>query len=164
MFGHQLLIPIADVDRTEYMLILGANPAVSNGSLLSGAGLSSRIKTISKRGGKVVVIDPRYTETAAVATEHHFIKPGTDAYFLAAIVQRLLVTPRLRHLQQMVTGLGDLTNLINSLPLENIQSMTGISQEVVQNISDDLLRYDRAVCYGRVGVSTQRFEIGRAHV
>ena len=157
MFGHQMLIPIADVDRTEYMLILGANPAVSNGSLLSGAGLSSRIKNISKRGGKVVVIDPRYTETAVVATEHHFIKPGTDAYFLAAIVQRLLETPRLRHLEKMVSGLGELTNLINSLPLQNVQIITGISQEVVQNISDDLLRYDRAVCYGRVGVSTQRF-------
>ena len=157
MFGHQMLIPIADVDRTEYMLILGANPAVSNGSLLSGAGLSSRIKTISKRGGKVVVIDPRHTETATLATEHHFIKPGTDAYFLAAIVQLLLVTPRLRHLEKMVLGLGELTKLINELPLQNLQAITGISLEVVQTITDDLVRYDRAVCYGRVGVSTQRF-------
>src|SRR5262249_46545254 len=86
MFGHQLLMPIPDLDRTDYLLILGANPAVSNGSLMSAPGVSDRIKGIKARGGRVVVIDPRRTETAQLANEHAFIRPGSDALFLLSVL------------------------------------------------------------------------------
>lgn len=76
MFGHQLLFPVPDVDRTHYFLMLGANPLASNGSLMTAAGIENRLKALQKRGGKLVVIDPRQTETAVLADEHHFIQPG----------------------------------------------------------------------------------------
>ena len=81
MYGHYFMIPISDVDHTDYMLILGANPLVSNGSLMTAPGFDKRMKAIKERG-KVVVIDPRRSETAKKASEHIFIKPGTDVLFL----------------------------------------------------------------------------------
>ena len=89
MFGHGLLIPIPDIDHTEHMLILGANPAASNGSLMTAPDVKNRLKAITGRGGKVVLIDPRRTESAKLATEHHFIRPGTDVFLLAAILNSL---------------------------------------------------------------------------
>ena len=85
MFGHQLLIPVPDVDRTDFMVIIGANPVVSNGSLMSAPDMKRRLQGIRERGGEVVVFDPRRTDTARLASEHHFIRPGTDAHALAAI-------------------------------------------------------------------------------
>ncbi|HMS43494.1 MAG TPA: molybdopterin-dependent oxidoreductase, partial [Pyrinomonadaceae bacterium] len=81
MFGHPLLLPIPDIDRTEYFLILGANPLASNGSLMTAPDVINRLEDIKKRGGKIVLIDPRRNETARIADEHHFIKPSSDAYF-----------------------------------------------------------------------------------
>ena len=88
MFGAGLSVPIPDVDRTDHLLILGANPLVSNGSLLTAPDMRGRIRAIRERGGKVVVIDPRRSRTAQEASEHHFIRPGTDAHLLFAIAQR----------------------------------------------------------------------------
>ena len=82
MFGAPLSIPVPDVDRTDHLLILGANPLVSNGSLLTAPDMRGRLRAIRKRGGKVVVIDPRRTRTAEAADEHHFIRPGGDAHLL----------------------------------------------------------------------------------
>ena len=90
MFGGALTIPVPDVDRTDHLLILGANPLVSNGSLLTAPDMRGRIRAIRERGGKVVVIDPRRSRTAREASEHHFIRPGTDALLLFAIVNVLL--------------------------------------------------------------------------
>jgi anaerobic selenocysteine-containing dehydrogenase len=86
MFGHQLLVPIPDVDRTNYFLILGANPAVSNGSLMTAPGIGRRLQEIRRRGGKVILVDPRFTETAALANRHLFIRPGTDVLLLLALL------------------------------------------------------------------------------
>jgi anaerobic selenocysteine-containing dehydrogenase len=158
MFGHQLLIPIADVDRTDYMLILGANPAVSNGSLLSAAGLSSRLKHIQKRGGKVVVIDPRYTETASLATEHHFIRPAADAYFLASFVRLLLDSKCDRSgLEAYLDGVPEVYRLFADWPVERVEEFTGIPLAVVQRLVQEFTQAPRAVCYGRMGLSTQEF-------
>ena len=88
MFGHYFFLPVADVDRTSFMLILGANPLVSNGSLMTAPGFGKKMRAIQERG-KVIVIDPRYSETATKADEHHFIRPGTDALLLLAMVQTL---------------------------------------------------------------------------
>src|SRR5262245_50124128 len=89
LYGHQALFPIPDIDRTDYFLILGANPAASNGSIMTAPDVATRIKAIRERGGKVVLLDPRRTETAALADEHHFIRPGTDALFLLALLETI---------------------------------------------------------------------------
>ena len=89
LFGHKLMFPIPDIDRTDYFLMLGANPIASNGSIWTVPDVRKRIKDLKKRGGRLVVIDPRRTETAQLASEHHFIKPGTDALFLLALLNTL---------------------------------------------------------------------------
>src|SRR4029078_9489762 len=90
MFGGGLSVPVPDVDRTDHLLILGANPLVSNGSLLTAPDMRGRIRAIHERGGKCVVVDPRRSRTAKEASEHHFIRPGTDAHLLFAIANVLL--------------------------------------------------------------------------
>ena len=92
MFGHSLRIPIPDIDRTKFMLILGANPAASNGSLMTAPDVKNRIKAIRKRGGKVFLLDPRKTESAKIVDQHFFINPATDVYFLAALLNRILTS------------------------------------------------------------------------
>ena len=82
LFGHQALFPIPDIDRTDYFMVIGGNPVASNGSIMTVPDVKNRIKALQKRGGKMVVIDPRRTETAKVADEHHFVRPGTDVYLL----------------------------------------------------------------------------------
>ena len=79
MFGHELLLPVPDIDRTDFLLIVGANPLVSNGSLMTAPNVRARLNAIRARGGKIVVLDPRRSRTAQLADEHHFIRPGTAA-------------------------------------------------------------------------------------
>ncbi|HET6151762.1 MAG TPA: molybdopterin-dependent oxidoreductase, partial [Marmoricola sp.] len=97
MFGHQLLLPVPDIDRTSYFLVLGANPMASNGSLMTVPDFPNRVRELKARGGAMVVLDPRRTETAKVATEHHFVRPGSDAVVLLAMIRTLfeegLATP-----------------------------------------------------------------------
>ncbi|HMY15775.1 MAG TPA: molybdopterin-dependent oxidoreductase, partial [Polyangium sp.] len=110
MFGNQLMMPIPDIDRTDYLLVLGGNPMISNGSIMSAPDMKNRLRAIQTRGGKMIVIDPRRTETAEMADEHHFLRPGTDAFLLAAMVATLfeenLVQPG--HLQTFVEGISEL--------------------------------------------------------
>ena len=90
MFGHPLLLPVPDIDRTDFMLIMGGNPLASNGSMMTVPDVANRLKAIQKRGGKFIVIDPRKTETAKIADQHIFIKPATDVYLLLAILNEVL--------------------------------------------------------------------------
>lgn len=90
LYGHQLLVPVPDIDHGHYLLMLGANPIASNGSMMTVPDFRKRIKALRARGGKWVVIDPRRTESAELADEHHFIRPGTDAFLLAALLNTLL--------------------------------------------------------------------------
>ena len=110
MFGHALLIPIPDLDRTDHLLIFGANPAVSNGSLMTAPGASERLKAIRARGGRVVVVDPRRTETAALADAHHAVRPGSDALLLLAILHVIYSEKLARpgRLAPITDGLDDL--------------------------------------------------------
>src|SRR5690606_38511012 len=96
MYGRDLAIPIPDIDRTSYLLMLGANPLVSNGSLMTAPDMPGRLARMRARGGKLVVIDPRCSETARVADEHHFIRPGTDALFLFSLVHVLFAEELVR--------------------------------------------------------------------
>ena len=97
LFGHQLLLPVPDLDRTDFFLVFGANPMASNGSLMTVPDFPQRVRDLKARGGRMVVLDPRRTETAKVATEHHFVRPGSDAAVLLAMMHVLfeegLTTP-----------------------------------------------------------------------
>lgn len=161
MFGHQLLIPIPDIDRTRYMLILGANPLASNGSLMTSPDVRARLRAIQERGGKVVVIDPRRTETAHIANQHVFVRPGTDALALLSLLHVVLEddtrSRRLGRLAAFVDGLDSVVSLVRDFPPERTAPHTGIAPEVLRGIARDYLAAEGAVCYGRVGVSTHPF-------
>src|SRR5205807_9327734 len=89
MFGTGTTVPVPDVDRTGHLLMLGANPLASNGSLMTAPDMRGRLRALRARDGKLVVIDPRRSRTALEADEHHFIRPGTDALLLFALVHVL---------------------------------------------------------------------------
>ena len=110
MFGHYLVLPVPDIDRTRYMLVLGANPAVSNGSLMTAPGVRDRIRAIRERGGRVVVVDPRHTETAKHASEHVAIRPGGDPYLLLGMLHTIFAdgSVRLGRLDGRCDGLAQL--------------------------------------------------------
>jgi anaerobic selenocysteine-containing dehydrogenase len=164
MFGHQLLLPIPDVDRTQYFLMLGANPIASNGSLMTAAGIDRRLKALQKRGGKLVTVDPRRTETAEIADEHIFIKPGTDVLFLLALLNVLfaenLVKPG--RLEAILDGLDAVKAVVAEYTPEDVAATTGIPADTIRRITREFVAAESAVCYGRVGTSTQAFG-GLAH-
>ncbi len=159
MYGHMFLIPIPDIDHTHYWLILGANPIASNGSLMTAPDVAKRLKAIKDRGGKVVVIDPVKTETADVATRHHFIRPGTDVAFLIALILALrdVGPPRVHHYGDKIPGLYDALSEIGAFSIEEAARCTGISEEAIREIAREMHTARSAVAYGRLGVSTQPF-------
>ncbi len=159
MFGHPLLIPIADLDRTQHLLMIGANPVASNGSLMSAPDVTKRLKDIKARGGRVVVIDPRRTETAELAGEHHFIRPGADAALLLALLHVVFAEKleRVGTTGACTTGLEDVRAIAAAWTPERVAAFTGISADVIRTIARDFAAAERAVAYGRIGVSTQVF-------
>jgi len=159
MFGHQLLLPIPDIDRTDFMLILGANPAASNGSIMTAPDVRRRLKDIVARGGEVVLLDPRRTETAKLATEHHFIRPGTDAFLLAAMLQTLFSEGRiaLGALDGHVAGLAALEQAVAAFSPEAVAARVGISADDIRGLARRFAASPSAVCYARMGASTQVF-------
>lgn len=159
MLGHPLLIPIPDIDRTEYFLIFGANPLASNGSLMTSPDIINRLESIKKRGGKIILIDPRRTETARVASEHHFIKPSSDVYFLLAIVHTLFAENlvNLDRLEDFTDGVEILREISKDYASEKIAELTGISATEIKRIAVEFATAKSAVCYGRMGVSIQKF-------
>lgn len=157
MFGHQALIPVPDLERTDFLLILGANPLVSNGSLMTAPDMRRRLRAIRDRGGRVVVVDPRRTETAD-AGEHVPIRPGTDALLLAAMLHVVFKEglARVGSLDSRIKNLDALTASVRDLSPERVACRTGISAETIRRLASDFARADRAACYGRVGLCTQR--------
>lgn len=160
MFGDPLAIPVPDLDRTGHLLMLGANPLESNGSLASAPDFPGRLKAIRARGGKVVVVDPRRTRTAALADEHLFVRPGTDAFFLMALVRTLfaedLVGPA-AHLDGRVNGLDDLRALAVDFAPERVAAVTGVPAETIRRTARELAAAPRAAVYGRLGTCTQAY-------
>ena len=157
MYGHQLLLPIPDIDRTDYFLMLGANPLVSNGSLMTVPDVPKRLKALTARGGTLTVIDPRRTETAEIASAHHFIRPGTDAAFLLGLLSTLreegLVNPG--RLADRLDGFETAMARIAPFTAERAAAVCGIAAGDIRRIARDFATAPRAVCYGRMGVSTQ---------
>jgi anaerobic selenocysteine-containing dehydrogenase len=156
LYGHQLMVAVPDIDRTSYLLMLGANPLASNGSMMTAPGFGRRLKDVRKRGGKVVVIDPRRTETAAVADEHHFVRPGTDAAFLLALVHQIIDDGAARP-AAYVDGLAAVEAAVEAWTPERAAAITGIPADAIRRMAGEFASADRAACYGRVGVSTQQF-------
>ena len=160
MFGHQLLLPIPDVDHSDLFIILGGNPLVSNGSLMTAPGMKRRLKAIQDRGGRVVVIDPRRTETADVADAHHFIRPGSDALLLLAMLNTVFtedLSDKSGAWRSWSKGLDTLEAAAAPWPAERVADATGIDAASIRQLARDLAGAKRGVLYPRIGTSTQRF-------
>src|SRR6266498_3574111 len=159
MFGTILSIPVPDVDRSDHLLILGANPLVSNGSLLTAPDMRGRLRRIRERGGKVVVVDPRRTRTAEEADEHHFIRPGTDALLLAAmactLVEEDLVDPG--RLAEHLEGLDEATAAVRDFAPELVADACGIPAGEIRRMARELAAAPAAAVYARIGTCTQEF-------
>ena len=159
MFGHPASIPVPDIDRTAYLLMLGANPKASNGSLATAPDWPGRMQAIRDRGGKVVVVDPRRTESADAATEHVFIRPGSDAAWLAAIATEILgeglANPG--RLARFTSGLEALPGLLTGFTAESIARFTRIDPLVTRRIARELAAAPSAAVYGRLGTHTASF-------
>jgi anaerobic selenocysteine-containing dehydrogenase len=159
MFGSGMTVAVPDVDRTDHLLVLGANPLASNGSLLTAPDMRGRLRAIRARGGKVVVIDPRRTRTAREADEHHFIRPGTDALLLFALVHTLFDEriadpgPLARHL----AGLDTIRELAAAIAPQDVAAACGIAAPEIRRMARELAAAPRAAIYGRIGTTTQRF-------
>ncbi|HTM20094.1 MAG TPA: molybdopterin-dependent oxidoreductase [Kofleriaceae bacterium] len=159
MFGHQVLFPVPDIDRTDYFLVLGGNPLVSNGSVMTAPGMRRRLKELRERGGKLVVVDPRRSETAAVADRHLFIRPGSDAALLLAMLNVIFADGRadLGHLAGHVDNDRPLRAACAEVPPERVAAVTGIAADDIRALAREFAAAPRAVCYGRVGACTQEF-------
>jgi len=159
MFGHQLLMPVPDIDRTDYFLVFGANPLISNGSIMTAPDIKNRLKALQARGGKMVVLDPRRSETAEMADEHLFLRPGSDAFLLASMVHTFFAEKlvNMGRLQKFVEGLADLEKAVAPFSPERTESTTGIPASTVRKLTRDFAAAKSAVCYGRVGLCTQEF-------
>ena len=159
MLGNPNLLPVPDISRTKYWLILGANPLASNGSLMTAPGVKDHLKNIQTRGGKVVVIDPRKTETAKMASEHHFITPGTDAFLLLSMIQTLFAENlvKMGKLEGFTDGIDEMRQAVQPFTPERVAARTGISSEEIKRLACEFSRSDSAVAYGRIGLSIQKF-------
>jgi anaerobic selenocysteine-containing dehydrogenase len=159
MFGSPLRIPVPDVDLTAYFLALGANPVVSQGSAMTAPGIAERLQAVRARGGKLVVIDPRRSETAALADEHHFIRPGTDAALLLAMIAVLFDENRVRlgAAEGRVDGLDALAQAARGFAPERVAAACGIDAATIRRLARELSDAPSAIVYGRMGTSVQAF-------
>ncbi|MFI5365261.1 MAG: molybdopterin-dependent oxidoreductase [Candidatus Binatia bacterium] len=159
LYGNTLLMPVPDIDRTNYLLCVGANPAVSQGSGMVTPNARARIRAIRERGGKVVTVDPRFTETAKLADEHVFIRPGGDAAFLLAMLHALVEEQRVDRaaLRQTTTGWDDIERRLQPFSPERTAAMTGIAADVTRRLSAELAAAGAGVVYTRVGTCNNAF-------
>src|SRR5947208_3268386 len=146
MFGNLALFPVPDIDRTDHMLVLGANPSVSNGSLMTAPGARHRLRAIIARGGTVVVVDPRRTETAALASEHVAVAPGGDPYLLLGMLHALFGDglTRLGHLGAHADGLAEVEALAADWPPERAAPIAGVEAATITRIAREFAAADRA--------------------
>jgi anaerobic selenocysteine-containing dehydrogenase len=158
LYGASLAIPVPDIDRTDYFLCLGANPRVSNGSIMTAPNVRERIQAIRKRGGKVVVVDPRRTETARDADEHVSILPGGDAAMLFAMVNCLIENDRIDEAQvhEAATGWDAIKRLMRGFTPERASATCGVPAATIRRLADEFASARTAAAYSRVGVCNSR--------
>src|SRR5215216_8100438 len=159
MYGAPLSAAIPDVDRTQHLLMLGANPLASNGSLMTAPDMRGRLKALRARGGRLVVVDPRRSRTAEVADEHVPIRPGTDAHLLFALVHVLfaeeLTAPG--PLVELADGIEAVAELARPFTPEAVAPVTRIDAETIRRMARELATAETAAVYGRIGTTTQEF-------
>lgn len=156
LFGNPMAIPVPDVDRTDFLLILGADPYSSNGSLWTVPDVPGRLAALRKRGGRLVVVDPRRTRTARAADRYLPIRPGTDVYLLLGMVHELFARDlvALGELVPHVSGVDDVAALVAPYPPEVVSDWCGIPAQAIRELVADLAAADRAAVYGRIGTTT----------
>ncbi len=155
LYGHQFLLPVPDIDRTELLVLVGHNPMASNGSLWTVPDFPQRRRELVSRGGRLVVIDPRRTETARVADAHHFVRPGTDAAVLLAVVRELLLLDDAVAPAAYVDGVDLVREAVDAFTPELAERVSGMSADAVRGLARDLAAAPSAAVHGRMGVSTQ---------
>lgn len=156
MFGGALAIPVPDIDRTMHLLVLGANPLASNGSLMTAPDARGRLRAIRERGGKIVVVDPRRSRTAENADEHHFIRPGMDALLLFAIVN-VLFAEGLTSPGEHLAGVQEVAALAEPFTPEAVAAPTGIAAGEIRRMARELAAAPCAAVYGRIGTTTAAY-------
>ncbi|MDO6578761.1 molybdopterin oxidoreductase family protein [Alteromonas stellipolaris] len=159
LFGHMSQIPIPDIDRTQHFVIIGGNPLASNGSIMTVPNVKKRLKGVQKRGGKVVVIDPKRTDTADLSCEHHFIRPGSDVLLLLAMLH-VVFEKQLHSAEALLPYAEDLLDVegyVKDFSPETVSELTGIKASQITKLVTDFCEAESAVCYGRMGASVQAF-------
>ncbi len=159
MFGHWLSVAVPDIARTDLLVVLGANPLASNGSMWTVPDFRGKAKALQARGGRMIVIDPRRTETAALADEHHFIRPGGDAFLLLGLVHTLFAEQlvRLGRLAEHTDGLAAVVAAVADFAPEAVAARCGIAAATIRALARDLATTPRAALYGRIGTCTQEY-------
>ncbi|MES2941301.1 MAG: molybdopterin-dependent oxidoreductase, partial [Pseudomonadota bacterium] len=159
LFGHWLSVPVPDITHCDYLLMLGANPLASNGSLWTVPDFKAKAKAMQARGGKLVVIDPRRTETAAVADEHHFIRPGGDAFLMLGMLHTLFDEKlvKLGRLAEWVKGLAEIEAAVLPFSADAVAARCGVEAQTIRQLARTLATTPRAAVYGRIGTCTQEY-------
>jgi anaerobic selenocysteine-containing dehydrogenase len=155
VYGHALFWPSVDLLRTQYFLIMGSNPAASH--VLGMVNVRKHIKDIQERGGKVIVVDPRRTETAKLADEHVFIRPGTDALFRAALINTMFKEGLIPELPECVVGLGEVKEAVAEFTPELVAERTGIDAATTRRIAREYMQADSGFTMGHIGTVLSPF-------
>ncbi len=155
MFGNLTMFPIPDLDRTDFILVLGANPSVSNGSIMTAPGARHRLRDVIARGGRVVVVDPRKTETAKLASQHVAVRPGGDAFLLLGLLH-VLFAEGLTDVPDWAAGAEALEALAQAWDPDRAATAAGVDPATITDLAHAFAAAPRAVAYGRVGVCQQR--------
>ncbi|MGW3987841.1 molybdopterin oxidoreductase family protein [Streptomyces sp. NPDC004830] len=153
LFGDANAIPVPDLDRTDHLLLIGANPLESNGSLCTAADFPGKLKALKARGGTLVVIDPRRTRTAKLADRHIAVRPGTDALLLAAMA-RVLLDEGLADPTPHVQGLDELDEALRDFTPEAVAGACDVEAGLIRALARDLAAAPTAAVYGRIGSCT----------
>src|SRR6185437_4610041 len=159
MFGDFLSIPVPDIERTDLLLILGGNPMVSNGSLWTVPNFRDKAKALRARGGKIVVVDPRRTETAKAADQHVFIRPGGDVFFLLGMAHTLFQDKlvNLGRLAGHVNGVEQVKAAVAEFSPETVAPRCEIEATTIRSLARELAQAKHAAVYGRIGTCTQEY-------
>jgi anaerobic selenocysteine-containing dehydrogenase len=159
MYGTGFSVPVPNIARTDFLLLLGTNPMVSNGSTMSAPGMPERLRDLRRRGGRLVVVDPVRTRTTRIADQHLMIRPGADAYLLMALIAVIADEGRirLRAATDHVAGLAELLAVAAPFSPEVVAGRCGIDAEVIRKLARDLASAERAAVHTRIGANTQEF-------
>lgn len=159
LYGNPYTTPVPDIERSNFLIMIGANPVVSNGSMLTAPDLRSKLRALRRRGGRIVVIDPRRTESADGADEHLRVRPGTDVLVLIAMMNVLITEGLvdLGDLQDLVVGVEWVAAIANGITPERVERRTELDAGTIRRIVREFARAESGVVYGRIGASTTSY-------